>query len=324
MAMSVIDGQAAKQGSPEWLAWRNGGIGASEAPAVMGRSRWMTPYGLYRLKRGLDAPQKTNPRMLRGIRLEPKARAAYEAFTKNPMVPIVAESVEYPFIRASLDGISPMDSLLLEIKCPSEESHQLAVNGIVPEYYVDQVQQQLFVTGFEMAHYWSFDGENGVLVEVRRDQARIDKIVEEIVKFWERVKAGIWSSNEWDIAAAAWRIANAELDAAKDREEIARKGLLSLLGDTEPKREGAGVIVTRVDRKGGIDYDKAFTALGITKDQLEPFRKDGSKTIQVREAATADEVNPDLLKTPTAPMPVQTPLEPTATTTQDDDFILTI
>jgi putative phage-type endonuclease len=260
----------------------------------------MTPYGLYRLKRGLDAPSKPNPWMLRGNLLEPRARTAYEAHTGNPMVQVVAESVEHPFIRASLDGISATDSLLLEIKCPSRESHQLAVNGIVPDYYVDQVQQQLFVTGFDLAHYWSFDGENGVLVEVQRDQARIDKIVEENIRFWARVQAGVWSGNEWDIAAAAWRIANAECDAAKDREEIARKALLGLLAESEPKREGGGVIVTRVDRKGGIDYDKGLAALGITKDQLEPYRKEGSKTIQVRDAGVAEEIKPDLLRTPTA------------------------
>jgi len=37
MAMKVVD---LEQGTPQWLAWRRAGIGASEAPVIMGLSPW--------------------------------------------------------------------------------------------------------------------------------------------------------------------------------------------------------------------------------------------------------------------------------------------
>jgi predicted phage-related endonuclease len=47
MAMQVLSGPATIQGSPEWLAWRFKGIGASDAPIIMGKSHYTRAYELF-------------------------------------------------------------------------------------------------------------------------------------------------------------------------------------------------------------------------------------------------------------------------------------
>ena len=301
-AMRIINGPEAQQGTLEWRKWRQRGLGASDAPVVMGRSLWSTPYQLFRKKIGLDTDSVMTPAMARGIRLEPKARRAYEKVTGIPVVPLTGESLTVPVLRASLDGMAFTGDFILEIKCPGEKAHAMALQGIVPDYYVDQLQQQIFVAGVDLAHYWSFDGDQGTLIEVRRDQARIDRIVEESRRFWERIQSRKWATDDWVAAATAWRRANELLEAAKAEEESARKALLSLFGAEEPKREGGGVIVTRVTRKGSVDYDRLLAGKGVAlaETELETYRKRGSSSIQVREAATAEPLDETVLRLPAA------------------------
>ena len=321
MAYRVVDGVTAKQGSPEWLAWRRQGLGASDAPAVMGRSKWTTPYQLWREKMGLSDGPRMNPAMWRGIKLEKAARQAYEEQTGNIMVPIVLESVEHPILRASLDGMEFGGKIALEIKLPSEEAHALAMAGLVPEYYVDQLQQQLYISGADCVHYWSFDGKTGALVVVYPDPVRIQQIIDESTRFWQKVASGRWETDEWEAAATLWRIANMRLEEAKAFEAEARKALVALLGD-EAKKEGSGVIVTRSTRKGAIDYPRVLSDRNITLTEAEEtqYRKAESSSIKITESVIAEELNPQALNLP-AQQETATGFDASPI---DETFILTI
>ena len=77
------------QQTPEWHAWRMQGLGSSDAPAIMEESPWRTPKQMWELRTGRRTEQEnTNPALRRGRELEPKARAAYEAFTGEQMEPL--------------------------------------------------------------------------------------------------------------------------------------------------------------------------------------------------------------------------------------------
>ena len=62
------------------MAHRSQYRNASETPAVLGVSPWVTPYQLW-LQRTGRAQAAVNPAMLRGRELEPLAREAYEQLT---------------------------------------------------------------------------------------------------------------------------------------------------------------------------------------------------------------------------------------------------
>jgi putative phage-type endonuclease len=180
------------QGTPEWLAWRKGGIGASEAAAIMGVCPYSTPLKVWKEKSGLAEGFEGNFATQRGSDLEAKARARYELISLEDMPPATATHPKYDFLRASLDGLRADNKLILEIKVPSKESHDLAKSGKVPEHYKIQVQQQLLVTGADLCHYFSYSDkdQSHALVEVEPDLELQARIVIEAEKFWQLVKSG--------------------------------------------------------------------------------------------------------------------------------------
>ena len=164
------------QGSPGWHAHRQSMRNASETPAVLGISPWVSPYQLWLVKTG-RVVQETTAAMRHGSDLEPAARVAYEAKTGSVMQPLVMQDGLY---SASLDGITLGGDLIVEIKCPvrgrKSELWQGALAGDVPDHYMVQIQHQLMVSGAVRAHLWVFNGRDGVLVEVGRNDLLMARI----------------------------------------------------------------------------------------------------------------------------------------------------
>src|SRR5262245_41637378 len=95
-----------KQAGPAWHRWRAKGIGGSDASAVMGSAPWASSDELLEVKLGLREVED-NERMARGKRLEAGARARYCAEWGVEMTPCCVVHSEHPWLRASLDGLSP-------------------------------------------------------------------------------------------------------------------------------------------------------------------------------------------------------------------------
>ena len=180
------------QNSAEWYAWRNKGLGASDAPAVMGVSPWTTRFQLWAEKTGTLPRPDFHPMavkaMARGTFLEPYAREWYEKKTglivpaKNCTHPV------YEFIRASLDGFNEKHKVMVEIKCPGKADHAKALKGKTPDKYFPQIQQQFLVSGAERCDYVSFDGKDGVIVEVLPDPVYQKQLLNELMTFWKLVE----------------------------------------------------------------------------------------------------------------------------------------
>lgn len=198
-----------EQGSPEWLSWRDGGIGASESATVMGENPYQTPAQLWAIKVGLTpAPDlSNNPHVQRGVRNEPKARERFEEEFGEFAVPLTAEHPEHRFIRASFDGILS-NGLPLEIKCPAERRLQavraFAANAPVGTqlvigkeemdamtlgHYYAQLQQQMLVADTEAAVFYVYDVENeaGYAFWVSADPEYQARLVEALKAFWDCV-----------------------------------------------------------------------------------------------------------------------------------------
>jgi putative phage-type endonuclease len=176
-----------EQSTEEWLSWRRQGIGASDAPVIMGHSPWQKESELLLLKTGRKTEAPANQAMQRGKRLEPLARLAYVNYTGVDVVPMCVQSLAYDWMRASLDGLSPDGGHVVEIKCPGEKDHQLADSGIIPEKYYAQLQHILAVTGLAEISYWSFRFDHTVLLKIKRDDSFITGLIEKEAAFWARV-----------------------------------------------------------------------------------------------------------------------------------------
>lgn len=153
-----------EQGTPEWLAWRTGGFGASDAPLFMNGTHYERTYESLVLQyiKGDHPPVPSNWAMEQGKRFEPLARAWYESRMRVEAPPLCCESLSRPFLRASLDGFVPLDrenpahgGVVLEIKYASREAHLQALNDQVPPKYLPQLLHQCLVTGSDKIHYVS-------------------------------------------------------------------------------------------------------------------------------------------------------------------------
>jgi putative phage-type endonuclease len=175
------------QGSEEWhkhrILYRN----ASETAAATGLSPWLTAYQLWEIKTGRRVQEVSYP-MQRGLELEPMARQAYEDATGAIMEPAVVVDGDY---SASLDGVTFGGERILEVKCPMQgknsETWRFAESGLVERHYQLQVQHQLMVSGARSAHFWVFDGKEGILVDVKPNPDDFQAIRSAWDEFWKLV-----------------------------------------------------------------------------------------------------------------------------------------
>lgn len=182
-----------EQRTVDWYEWRKAGLGASDAPVVMGVSPWSTPYQLWEQKTGKTEKNAGNWATNRGNEMEPRARATIELHLGLDFPPVLAEHPDFPFMRASLDGYNEEFKIVLEIKCPGKEDHDKAAHGEIPAKYYPQLQHQLFVTGARKLFYYSYtEDENkngeGHLVEVLPNVEYMKELVGKMMKFWKCVQ----------------------------------------------------------------------------------------------------------------------------------------
>lgn len=273
-----------EQGCQEWHALRKTKITATDASVIMGASHWKTRIQLYNEKLSNDAPMAPNSRMQRGTDLEPIARDLFNIKTGFNMKPAVLIK---DWAMASLDGLDENIFGVLEVKCPGAIDHERAVNGSVPDHYYPQLQHQMYVAGVPMVHYFSFDGMDGVIVKVKRDDNYIEKMIEEEKKFYEclmnktppePLESDYVERNdfEWEQCASRWKsVTNSIKELEKEQEEL-RKQLILLSGDSNTK--GAGLSLCQVQRVGNVDYSKIPQLKGIN---LEQFRKGSSSSWRI-------------------------------------------
>lgn len=252
-----------KQNTPEWLEWRKGKIGASDAPIIMGESPWRTPYQLWRDKLGLDAPQEQTEAMRRGHELEPIARAKFEEVTGIFVEPVTTEHQSYHWMMASLDGLSICGKVMVEIKCPCNRSHEIAKSGIVPDIYRAQLQHQLAVNPGSMLYYFSFTDDDYALIEVAPDEIYQEELIKKELEFWNMVQEmtppaltdrdyQIRSDGEWIRAVNSYLLAKQTLDVSAEREKKCKEHLVEIAQSLSTK--GCGVTLSKYTRMGSVDY----------------------------------------------------------------------
>lgn len=169
------------QGSDQWLELRRTKITASDAAVIMGLSPWKNKIQLYYDKKNKIESNKTSA-MQRGIDLEPIARDLYEIKTGIEVIPKV---ILKDWAMASLDGMSVCGNHIVEIKCPGKKDHDLALQGKIPEYYYPQLQHQMYVCNLSTVDYFSFDGFDGVIVNIKRDHEFIARMIIAELEFYE-------------------------------------------------------------------------------------------------------------------------------------------
>lgn len=267
--MNVIE---LEQGSQQWLDWRMNRRMASETPAVTRRSPYQDWEGLRRVKRGEKTFQTAA--MSHGHKHEHDARLFVAAETGLLFVPAIVEEGDY---AASLDGWD--GSAITEIKCPfkgkQSDTWQLAERGLIRPDYDDQIIHQMAVSGASVCYFtvYDADSEHGIVIERQADPELWKKLQAQWDEFWPwhltddpDPAINLRTDEAWRNAAAYFTAAKRQADSYTKVADDFRAELIRLAGDDSAI--GAGVKVTRFEKKGSIDYKKATEGLDV-----EQYRK---------------------------------------------------
>ncbi|WP_422452188.1 YqaJ viral recombinase family protein [Endozoicomonas sp. ALC066] len=298
------------QGTDEWKAWRMKGITATDSSIILNKNPDTTPWQLWAYKTGQMLPPDIsgNPFVRRGNRLEVVARKWMQERFNTILQPLCAEYDQASLLRASFDGISD-SGIPVELKAPSENNFdevlRLQQESTPYKLHYYQVQHQLLVAGADVGYLVYFHETRQPLVfEVKRNQSLIDQMVEEGLKFWKHVNGisvpaldperDIYlpetadQEKKWLAASASYRKAER---AAKELEDQvkklkgdmkdAEKLMIAQMGNFR-KADYGGLVLTRFDKQGTIDYKKYLNEkFQIDETELENYRRKATSGVRI-------------------------------------------
>lgn len=165
------------------------GLGASDAAAILGVSRWKTPLDVYNAK--VDPVDETKEEHQNwGILLEPPLAARYTQETGRRLRRVgTVRSKEHPLLYAHPDRLVVGEPGVVEIKVSQSAWDE------IPIYYKTQAIQQLIVTDREWVDFAVLErGQrfHSPPLRYERDRTIEADFIAELEEWWERhVVAGV-------------------------------------------------------------------------------------------------------------------------------------
>lgn len=269
---------------------RKTSIGASDAPKIRGICPFGNVHTLFDEKHHGKRQFYSNS-MQRGNRDEPIAREMFYDMTGILMKACGTFShKDRIWQTATPDGINLEQKVILEIKSNCVETHELAINGKVPEHHYCQVQQQLAVgdgkESFDIGYYMSVFSVGGVIVDKRIIEVKRNPEYQEITtelsfKFWKDLMQGIppqgyqTKSSKVLVSNPRWESLHKEIreiDVRLKQDEEVRKKYIEELKEIAGNQaaEGYGYELNKIEAKGAVDYSKVPELVGV---DLEQYRK---------------------------------------------------
>jgi putative phage-type endonuclease len=282
----IISNEELPQGSEAWLQFRQGKIGASMVPAIMGVSPWQTPLQLWESIIFNKSVSKTEA-MQRGIDIEPKARSIASMVMGVDYQPVVIQSLENPDLIASLDGYAELDGRIfaLEIKVPNFTTHKEACENRVPEHYYPQVQQIMDLMGIKEMMYLSYcpEQEDAAFVTVAHDESYCKKMRLKISAFKEALidfKPPEPVDRDWVViddpeqnyaARTLNYLLHLQEGIVKEIDELKSE----LIKNAKHPRERFEnfIKLQKITRRGSVDYEAIVDDYAINKKTLDFYRK---------------------------------------------------
>jgi putative phage-type endonuclease len=189
-----------EQRSPEWFKQRENKLTSSDAATALGINPYQKSHEVLFKKCGHDLnPFVGNVATLHGQKYEDEAIKKYCEITKqeNYNYGLIAHedvynNKEYYWLAGSPDGIAISKTdinakpVLLEVKCPYR---RVIKQGIIPDYYVPQVQLNMFICDLDVADFIEYRPPNEInIVRINRDDIWLKENLTKLEKFWKEVE----------------------------------------------------------------------------------------------------------------------------------------
>lgn len=278
------------QGSPEWLAHRRTTRNASDAPAMMGASPYVTRAQLLRrVATGIEPEidEATQKRFDDGHRVEPLLRAIAERLLGEDLYPVTGVRDD-GYLGASFDGVTLVEDIILEAKqWNASKAAMVEREEIPPQDYWQIVQQFAVCESATRCLYMVGDGTEAgtkwLFIERSQVEADIPKLL-----------AG-WAQFDADVAAYMPEPARAEVVAAP----IAGFGALSLrvegrvlASNLDAFKADAEAFITRLPKPAELQSDQDFAD---AEAAVKACGEAESRIKSAREAALAQMADVDSL-----------------------------
>lgn len=245
-----------EQNTPEWHAHRDAARNASEAPAVVDASPYVSRADLIRQRATGVRPEHdaaTLSRFARGHEVEPALRALAETIIDDELFPIVATSDD-GYLSASFDGVNMAETIICEAKqWNAKKAAQVEAGDIPTEDRWQIVQQFAVCDTAQKCIYLVGDGTSENTAHMIIDRAQVEVDI-------PRLRAA-WAQFDADVAAYQPETAKAEVVAAP----VASFGALSLrvegrvlASNLDVFRADADAFIARLPKPAELLTDQDF------------------------------------------------------------------
>ena len=290
----------------EWLSWRRGGVGGSDAAVIVGLNPCRSRLELYADKLGLMPEREDSEAMRIGRDLEAYVAQRWAEATgkKYRRTNFMYCHDRYDFIRANIDREVIGENAGLECKTTSVFNKSDFENGETPLTYYCQCQHYMAVMGYERMYLAVLVlGKAFYHFVIERSEEEINALLENEVEFWKQhVENGIPPEPDGSESAAAairamqgessrpealklmmqyeadlahLNALNGQIKALQQEAEAIRQALMLALGEAESGESEQYVLSYRPRNRVNVD-------LAALREKYPQAYKECSKNIQHR------------------------------------------
>lgn len=290
----------------EWLSWRRGGIGGSDAAVIVGLNPYRSRLELYADKLGLMPEREDSEAMRIGRDLEAYVADRWAEATgkKYRRTNFMYCHDRYDFIRANVDREVIGEKAGLECKTTSVYNKSDFENGEIPLAYYCQCQHYMAVMGYERMYLAVLAlGKAFYHFVIDRSEEEINTLLENEVEFWKQhVENGIPPEPDGSESAAVairamqgessrpealklmmqyeadlahLNALNGQIKALQQEAEAIRQALMLALGEAESGESEQYVLSYRPQNRVNVD-------LAALREKYPQAYKECSKNIQYR------------------------------------------
>jgi len=270
----------------QWLAYRNLGIGGSDASVVCGVNKYKSLIELWLEKTGQQAPAEAGEAAYWGTKLESLIRDEFTLRTGIKVIPVhqILQSKDYPIMLANLDGVCRCPThgkCVFEAKTASTFKAGEWEGDSIPYDYVLQIQHYLCVTGYNGAYIAALVGGNSFQWKfIPRDEESISMLIKYERDFWMHVQDNVPPALDGSDACAKFlnrkypdskpmskiKLPSGAIDLIRQHEESSKQAEIF----TNQKQEAANLLKQMLgDHEIGIIQDKHVKWKTVVQERFD-------------------------------------------------------